>query len=224
METPEQLAAELHELVTQGARHNVMTLGQARGMIWTDGQLSEDSPRFSAFLTEDLLNHGFSILSKALRLRTQQPNSPILDHSFRTAAEAIESAVRKGSRDDDRGFYLVISAAAFHLGHFGARSYSLLQEQVDTLNLSSVETVLVFLMQRRLDELETHVRRWLFTPANTDQGMLELLRDEVSDVDTPQVAATAVRREFHRAIGDFEFALRSGFPVYVAQKILASHG
>lgn len=213
METIEELTAELQQLLNPGARGNVLTLGLARGMIWRDGELPSDSPNFPDFLTNDLLNHGFAILGKALRLRNQNPLAEILDRSFRTAAEAIESAIRRGADDEHRGFHLFVAAAAFHLGHFGARSYSLLQEE--SLNLSSVESLLVLLMQRQLETLATQLREWLETTEHTDAGMLAMLQNASAELAVPDVAETAVRRLFHRAIADFEFALRSGHATFV---------
>ena len=220
MESPDTLVAELAALIAPNARGNVITLGLARGMVWNEGELPDDSPNFSELLTNDLLDHGFSILSKALRLRIQSPENPILDRSFRIAAESIESAVRKGATDVDRGFHLVVAASAFHLGHFGARSFSLLKENVDELNLSSNELALVLLMQRRLDELESLLQQWLQDESHTDLGLLRRLQDdENNDIELTEVAGMAVNRQFHVALANFEFAIRSGAGEYVKTAI-----
>jgi len=216
METTEELVAELEQLLNPEARGNALTLGLARGIIWDEGELPADSPNFPEFLTNDLLNHGFTILSKALRLLYLEPGSEILDRCFRTAAEAIESAVRRGEADENRGFNLFVSAAAFHLGHYGARSYSLLQEE--SLNLSSVEKLLVLLMQRRLGALENQLRDWLVTDEHTDAGLLAQL-EKGSKVSVDQIADTAVRRLFHQAIADFDMALRSGHFEFVERAV-----
>lgn len=215
METTDELVVRLTEMTQTGTRDQLLARGLARGMIWDEGELPSDGPQFSESLTNDLLNHGFSVLGCALRLRAIVPSHPILDSGFRTAAESIEAAVRRGMRDEDRGFHLTVAAAAFHLGHYAARSFSLLAEDRTELNLSSVELLLVVLMQRRLNELEGLCLNWLWDEANTDEGIAGLLQADDNNFTTADAARVVVSRRFHQAIAVFEFALRTGDATHV---------
>ncbi len=210
MESAEELAGRLNELTQTGARGQLLARGLARGMIWDDGALPPDSPQFSENLTNDLLNYGYSVLGCALRLRQIDSTARNLDDSFRTAAEAIEAAVRRGTGNEERGFHLTVSAAAFHLGHYAARSFSLMEEDREALNLSSVEQLLVALMQRRLEELERLCLNWLNNQANMDQGIADLLSDESNNFMPEDASRVIVGRVFHRAMATFDFALRTG--------------
>lgn len=188
-------------------------------MIWDGGNLPDDSPKFSSLLTNDLLNHGYSVLGCAIRLRMLAVSQPIPDDAiladgFRTAAECIEAVVRRGERRNDRGFHLAIAAAAFHLGHYGARSFSLLAENTDELNLADVELLLVALMQRRLDQLQTLCLDRLTDQQNTDEGITASLESTEEQFDASDAAYTAISRVFHRAVANFDFALRSGNSQY----------
>ena len=59
------------------------------------------------------------------------------DDAFRVAAEAIESAVRRGDPlDGDQGRHIVVRAAAFHLAGFAARSFSMLPTPALARNLA----------------------------------------------------------------------------------------
>lgn len=215
METPEVLVAKLEVLCASGAREQLLAKGLARGMIWEGGGLPEDSPKFSTLLTNDLLSHGYLVLGCALRLRMLTladavVDVAILNEGFRTAAECIEAAIRRGRPRNDRGFHLTIAAAAFHLGQYGARSFSLLAESADQLNLVNAELLLVALMQRRLDELQRLCRDWLNDPQNNDEGIASSLESEEKDFDADDAAYIAINRVFHRAIAVFEFALHTG--------------
>ncbi len=215
MESSDELILKLRTLCAPAVREQLIAKGLSRGMIWHDGVLPEDSPKFSTRLTNDLLNHGYLVLGCALRLRmlaSEQSLSidSILDDSFRTAAECIEAAVRRGQRQNDRGFHLTIAAAAFHLAHYGARSYSLLAENVDELNLVDVEMLLVALMQRRLDDLQTLCLNWLSDEEHTDEGIVTSLESDESSFDDGDAAYIAISRVFHQAVGNFDYGIRIG--------------
>ena len=220
MESIEKLIQTLNDLCATGVRDQLVAKGLSRGMIWNDGDLPEDSPNFSSRLSNDLLNHGYLVLGCSIRLRilaTEQSLSvdQILDAGFRTAAECIEAVVRRGERQNERGFHLTIAAAAFHLAHYGARSYSLLAEEVNELNLVDVELLLVALMQRKLDVLESHCMSWLNEPTNTDEGIAAALESTETSFNDIDAAYTAICRVYHQAIANFDFALRSGDAQFV---------
>ncbi|TWU44925.1 ski2-like helicase [Novipirellula aureliae] len=226
METSEALVSKLTELCASGVRDRLVAKGLSRGMIWKDGTLPEDSPKFSSRLTNDLLNHGYLVLGCAIRLRIlaiEQSLSvgPVLDDGFRTAAECIEAVVRRGQRQNDRGFHLTIAAAAFHLAHYGARSYSLLAENTDDLNLVDIEVLLVALMQRKLDDLESLCLNWLVEDEHTDEGIVSSLESGEVDFDDADAAYVAICQVFHRAVANFDFGLRSGESAFVEAAIEA---
>src|SRR5206468_2530253 len=112
----------------------LLALGLARGMVWRDGVVPDGAPPAlnSATLTQDLLDFGYGVLALALELRDanrERPPEQQFDtrEAFRVAAEATESAVRRGDPNwGDQGRHLVVSAAAFHLAGYAARSFSLL--------------------------------------------------------------------------------------------------
>lgn len=221
MEPLEVLIEKLTELCEPRAREQLLAKGLARSMIWRDGRLPEDSPRFGALLTNDLLNHGYLVLGCSLRLREQldvaeASLTSLLNDGFRTAAECIEAAVRHGQRQSDRGFHLTIAAASYHLGQFGARSYSLLAEESAELNLASSELLLVALMRRRLDKLQEICNDWLNDPEHSDAGVAAALENADKDFDVSDAAYTAACRHFFRGIAFFEYALRTGDPENVS--------
>ena len=146
-ESNEDLDELLDELISPGARGQLVAKGLARGMIWRDGVLPPNSPRFPATLTEDLLDHGYLTFQKGLELRWREGATTRVTEAMRVAGEAIEAVVRRGRTDDPlRGFHIVVAAAAFHLGGFAARSYSLLPDHRETtMPLSSSERVLLLL-------------------------------------------------------------------------------
>ena len=224
MESADELSQKINALCAPGVREQLIARGLSRGMIWREGILPEDSPDFSERLSNDLLNHGYLILGCAIRLRVlslEQSLSVVstLELGFKTAAECIEAVVRRGERENDRGFHLTVAAAAFHLAHYGARSFSLLSENPDELNLVDIEQVLIALMQRKLGALESRCFQWLSNPANTDQGIAESLESEQTSFDDLDAAYAAVCRVFHQSVANFDFALRSGDRTFVGSAI-----
>ncbi len=224
METSEELVQKLNQLCSPGVRDQLIAKGLSRGMIWQSGLLPEDSPTFNPRLSTDLMNHGYSVLGCAIRLRilsVEQGSNfdPILDIGFRTAAECLEAAVRRGKPSNDRGFHLTIAAASFHLAHYGARSYSLLAEDIDELNLVDAEKLLVALMQRKLDDLEILCVSWLEKFEHTDEGIADSLESEDIVFNEVDASYIAINRVFHRAIAKFEFAFRTGNSAFVDDAI-----
>src|ERR1700722_15429075 len=118
---PDAISRVLAELVLPQARGRLLAQGLARGMVWRDGVIPEGAPEFSLSLTPDLLDFGYGVLALALELRDKnrerRPDQQFETHdALRVAAEAIESAVRRGDPNQgDQGRHLVISAAAFHI-------------------------------------------------------------------------------------------------------------
>lgn len=213
------IAARLEALTIPGYRGNLLARGLARGLIWRDGRLPTDAPTFSPDLTTDLLDHGFLILSNALRLRELQGDSVIVARTLQVAAESIESAARHDVPTTvDRGFHLVMAAAAFHIGGFAARAYSLFQGELATFNLASYEQALVHLMRRDLDGLRTISSEWVGDENNGDAGVTARLESD-DNFTIDDVFATALTGGFHRAIGTFEIGLLTGREQYYTRAI-----
>src|SRR5436190_12206270 len=139
-ETIEELASSLEQLTQPGYRDRLIARGLARGLIWRNGILPSDAPNFAPELSTDLLDHGFHVLSQALKLRELDRTHAMVPRGLYVSAEAIESASRHTNSDDaERGFHLTMAAAAFHIGGYTARAFSLFEADLDTLNLSSYE-------------------------------------------------------------------------------------
>lgn len=210
-ESPDLLEERLRDAISPGARHRLLARGLARGMIWADGALPPDAPQFSPDLSSDLLDQGYGILARALRLRELNPNSAVLDDAFRVASEAIESTVRHGDlTDSDRGFRLLVAAIASHLGGYAARAYSLIGQDVATLNLSSDERLISLIARRSLTQMRSHCVAWLGTEEHQDPGIVQRLADLTSDFELDDALEITLRRNVHRSVGLLDSALVRG--------------
>ncbi|MBV9268038.1 MAG: DEAD/DEAH box helicase [Acidobacteriaceae bacterium] len=170
----------------------------------------------STTLTPDLLDFGYGILALALELRDANRSRAATDRfdtteALRVAAEAIESAVRRGdARDGDQGRHLVISAAAFHLGGYAARSYSLLPLPALDRNLASHERCLGYLLRRDLSILRAQILQWHNDPAHGDDVVAARLTDENDPFGADDAAVLALTAEYHHGIGLADTALALG--------------
>jgi hypothetical protein len=212
--TAEEVIERLQELTKPGFREKLIARGLARGLIWEDGKLPAGAPIFSKELSTDLLDHGFGVLALSLELRQVGGPVEVVKQGLYTAAEAIESAVRRGSAADiERGFHLTMTAAAFHIGGYAARAFSLFETDLPSLNLASYELALVLLMRRNFVSMRQNSAEWLQATANSDAGVVERLTKE-DDFSIDDVVAIALTRIFHRAIAVFEVALLTGRAQY----------
>lgn len=139
----EQLEADVRNATAAGFRGNLLARGQARSMIWRNGELPQNAPIFSTYLSYDLESYGYALLGMGLRLRELDGDDTLARMAFEQAATATESVVSRGNPEDEaRGFHHVMAAAGFHLGHFSARAYSLLAGIIENGNLAPLERVL----------------------------------------------------------------------------------
>jgi DEAD/DEAH box helicase len=213
-ENPADIVARLDSLTTPGYRENLLAKGLARGLVWRDGQLPPEAPNFPPDLTTDLLDHGFVLLGNSLRLRDLQGDPAVSRRALQAAGEALESAARHDVRTDaERGFHLVMAAAAFHVGGYAARAYSLFEGGLGNFNLASYERALVQLMRRDLAGLRATVGGWLTDEPNSDNGITARL-DGDENLTVDDVVATALTRQFHQAIATFEMGLLTGQQQY----------
>lgn len=206
------IAEELKELISPNARKNLLAKGLARGFIWKNGKLPEDAPAYGPHLTGDLLDYGYSILVKAIRLYENDTELVTACQAMCFAAECLESAVRRGERNESRGFNLVVAAVAFHLSGFAARSFCLLEEHRDSLNLSTVERFLVMLLRKELISMREECFHWLNIPANQDAGLADSIREvgPEDEIDPMDLLIIALTRNFIIALARFEYALYFG--------------
>lgn len=218
-ESPSEIIARLNVLTTPGYRENLLASGLARGLVWRNGVLPPDAPNFRPELTTDLLDHGFLLLGNALRLRDLQGDPSVTRGALQVAGESLESAARHDAATDvERGFHLVMAAAAFHIGGYAARAYSLFEGDLAGFNLSSYERALVQLMRRDLAGLRGTVGSWLRDETNSDTNIAARLEQD-EEITVDDVVAVALTRQFHRAIATFEMGLLTGLQQYFDSSI-----
>jgi tetratricopeptide (TPR) repeat protein len=217
--TVQEITARIEHATQQGFRGQLVARGLARNLIWSEGKIPEGGQPFSPLLTSDLLSYGVALLQLGLELRSQERGSAVAIEAFERAAEAIESVVRDGDPAfNDRGFYAVLAAAAYHLGHFSARAFSLFPSELESLNLSPAERSLVSLMRRDLAQL----RATLVNFAGAG-GFDETLSAELEQVDDGSAVDAAVfltlNSLYHKALAIFDYALDSGSADAVASAL-----
>jgi DEAD/DEAH box helicase len=215
-QNPEAINAALAELIDPQARGRLLARGLARGMIWREGVVPEGAQEFAAGLTPDLLDFGYGVLALGLELRDANRERAAnrqfdTGEAFRVAAEAIESAVRRGDpADGDQGRHLVVCAAAFHLAGYAARSFSMLPMPALTKNLASHERALGLLLRRDLPSLREHIIRWHTDPAHGDERVAERLLNEDDAFGPEDAAVMALGTMYHRGVGLADTALFLG--------------
>jgi superfamily II DNA/RNA helicase len=168
----EELQANIEAAIEPGFRHKLLARGQSRGMIWREGILPDGAPHFSLELSGDLLSFGYSLLSHALRYADLGGDPGLARIAFRVAAEALEAVVAKGEVTTDRDFHRLAAAAAYHLGRYSAKAYSILNIGVAESNLSIIEKCLAKLMLRELDGLADDIANWFETGIGSDEVLI----------------------------------------------------
>ncbi|MDP1572028.1 MAG: DEAD/DEAH box helicase [Vicinamibacterales bacterium] len=215
-QNPDAIAAMVEQLTQPEARGRLLALGLARGMVWRDGVVPEGAPNFPPQLTDDLLDFGYGLLALGLELRDVNRELATgrqfaTEEAFRVAAEALESAVRRGSPGDpDRGRHLVVCAAAFHLAGYAARSFSILPSLALDLNLASHERVLGMLLRRDLHQMRSVLIQWHLDPAHSDDGVSARLLNVEDSFGAEDAVMLALSTAYHRALGLADSALLLG--------------
>src|SRR6266542_5205969 len=157
----EELVGEINAAISPAFRGRLVQKGLARGLLWSGGTLPTGAPQFSTRLSAELLGYGLGLFRLALALRDFDRDHVLLPQAFERAAEAIEAVVRNGDPAwPERGFYTMVASAAYHLGHFSARAFSLFAVAAQNLNLSPGETALRHLLVRDLTGLRNAVLAW----------------------------------------------------------------
>jgi hypothetical protein len=214
---PAAIVERLNELVAPAARGRLLARGLARGLLWRDGVLPLGAPNFAPTLTHDLLDFGYGVLALALELRdanrTREPGTafPTSD-AFRVAAEAIESAVRREQQlDRDRGRHLVVSATAFHLAGYAARSYSMLPIPALDSNLSTQERCLALILRKDMAVLREQLIDWFSDGlTRSDEVIAARLSDPEDAFDADDAMVLAATNAYMHAVGRADSALLYG--------------
>lgn len=182
-ETPEDIESAIREATSSGFREQLLARGEARAMIWRDGVLPEDAPSFDPLLSYDLLSYGYALLGLGLRLIEADGSREVAQRAFEGAATAIEAVIARGPISPERGFHRVIAAAAYHLGSFSARAYSLLQTALDTAEITISEQCLALIIRRELDPLSTLIVSYREEDPADDGRLVETLQSLLEPTD-----------------------------------------
>lgn len=210
--TVQEITARIENATRPGFRGRLLARGLARNLIWSHGQIPEGGQRFSPLLTSDLLSYGVALFRLALELRSQERHSIAAFNAFERAGEAIESVVRDGDPEfNERGFYTVLAAAAYHLGHFSARAFSLFPSELEALNLSPAERSVTLLMRRDLAGLRAVLLNYAGERGFDETLGAHLSRIEDADGGTVDHGVfLTLNALYHKALAIFDYALESG--------------
>lgn len=187
MRNAADLGAQLREATEAGFRERLLARGQAQSMIRRGGTLPDDSPRFSQYLDQDLLEYGYVLMSNALRIveagraadsDASDPSDvteqqPIAREAFLQASYALEAATRNADpARPDLAFHRLIAGAASHLAGYAARAYSLMEASRSSGRLSPVELTLADLVMRDLSRIEDRALRVRSSARLTDEALV----------------------------------------------------
>ena len=235
--TIEELESDITQAISPGFRGRLLDRGQARSMIWKDGVLPPDAPRFSAELSYDLLSYGYSLLGLGLRLREMGGNPEVYRAAFSKAASSIEDVIYKGDPDDvAHGFHNVLAASAYHLARYSAKAYSLLHGALNGENISPIERGLCQLILRDLDLLDADIFEWKLNESGSDANLAIIIDQEVERVEAVEgedvlpedysvesielpIVDTAITDNYYSALSLFLMALERGEEVFLDQSI-----
>jgi hypothetical protein len=207
-----EIERRIEEVTRPGFRGRLLARGLARNLIWSEGKVPDGSALTNPLLSSDLLSYGLAVMQLALELRTLDRSNPNALEAFARAGEAIESVVKNGVPDfNERGFYTVIAAAAYHLGHYSARAFSLLPSSFEGNNLSPAEYALTLLIRRDLTALRS-VLVQLSGSGGFDAVLAERLRSVDQEAQLDESIFEVLNIFYHEALALFDYAIESGDP------------
>jgi superfamily II DNA/RNA helicase len=209
--TAEQIANYIAQATEPRFRGRLVSRGLSRSVLWREGALPEGAPNFAITLTSDLLDYGFGLFHLCLQLRALDKGHPLLSRAFERAAESIEAVVRRGDPNlTERGFFTVVAAAAYHLGHFSARAFSLFVSGTrDDLNLSPSEVTLRGIFVRDLASVQSSFGE-VARAGGFDAFLAERYRNAPQDAGADSLISFLLEAHFQRALSCFEHALETG--------------
>ncbi len=218
--TVEEIERDILSSIDAGFRFNLVARGQARAMIWKNGILPESSPEFSQFLSYDLTSYAYSLLDLGLRLQELGGNAQTSRLAYEQAAGAIEAVYANGEPDDtSRSFHHIIAAAAYHLGRFSARSYSILKKIEAGANFSTIEKILSNLMLRNLEEVKREIITWKNSEIATDLSIVSFLSTHLAEPQSDGIHASG--SDSSAVLSSLELALEDNFLTAVGIFLLA---
>ena len=218
--TIEAIDTDIEGAIALGFRGRLLARGQARAIIWRDGVLPPEAPGFSPLLSYDLQSYGYSLLGLGLRLRELGGSPDRARIAFEQAATALEAVIAKGDpADNERNFHLVIAAAAYHLGRFSARAYSLLAAAQGDQNYSTIERMLVHLMLRNLDQLEEDVFATRLALESSDDALADSFEEHLETIEDDQPALEGDGQSF--LLDGVDLAIADNFSAALAIFLLA---
>ncbi|MEJ1386236.1 MAG: DEAD/DEAH box helicase [Candidatus Sedimenticola sp. (ex Thyasira tokunagai)] len=221
----EKLQDTVTSAIETGFRGRLLARGQARSLIWQDGQLPEGAPGFSPLLSYDLTSYGESLLSLGMRIRESQGDANLARAAFEHAGDSLEAVVSKGDPNEPlKDSFRLLSASAFHMAGLSARAYSMLQAAIAEGNLSFIERALALLIVRSLDELEQRIIDWRIDGLASEEALIQSISanvEHIDDDDDPIFAAidVALTDQFLSGLGTYLTALKTGQPELVSSAI-----
>lgn len=224
------LEAIISNATTPDFRDRIVSKGEARSMIWNDGVLPEDAPNFGALLSYDLLSYGYALLSLGLRLVEANGSRDIAKRAFEYAATAIESVLDEGATEEPQSFHRIVAAASFQIGSFSARSYSLLNNPVLTIDATVSELSLVHLLRRDMESLAAQVQEVHETDQTEDKELLKRLQDpSVSqnrndhDIEVLELVELVLTENFIGAMNKALLAFERGDQILMRAALIDLH-
>jgi hypothetical protein len=103
-----------------------------------------------------------------------------------------------------------MSAAAFHLAGYAARSYSMLPIPALAKNLASPERALGYLLRRDLLSMRQQIIQWHADPAHADDSVAARLLNSNDEFGSEDAAVLALTTYYYRGLGLADTALVSG--------------
>lgn len=212
--TADEIEAAITEAISPEFRGQLLNRGKARSMIWSEGILPHDAPKFSPELSYDLLSYGYSLLSMGIRLKELKGNAEIYRSAFSKSAAAIEAVLYKGDpKEKTYGFHNIIAASAYHLSRYSAKAYSLFQNTLSKRNLSPLEKALCMVILRRFDQLEEEILAWKIEGKGSDENLSSYIDLDINYIDLESevnVVNSAITDNYYSAMSHFLMALEYG--------------
>lgn len=117
---------------------------------------------------------------------------------------------RENSEGRDQGRHLVVSASAFHLAGYAARSFSMLPLPALETNLSTQERSLALLLRRDMDVLREHLLTWNTDPRLSDDAITARLLDTEDDFGPEDATYVSLTNIYQQQVGLSDSALVLG--------------
>ena len=237
--TIEDLESDINQAISPGFRERLLDRGQARSIIWKDGVLPLNAPRFSPDLSYDLLSYGYSLLGMGMRLREMDGTPKIYQAAFSKAASSIEHVVFKANSDDvANAFHNILAASAYHLAQYSAKAYSLLRSALNEEIISFIERCLCKIILRDLNSLEDDIFDWKFKEYGSDDFLAESIDQKVKQIEFVKgenvlhedysadsievpIVDTAITENYCSALSLFLIALERGNREFLDKSIVA---